>query len=101
MKHTATALAVVLALALSSTAMAKDAHEKRLPPGLQKKEQRGQALPPGWQKKLSRGDVLDEDIYRESTVIKDDKGLVTIRVEGKLIKVIENTREIVEILDTL
>ncbi len=92
---------VVMLLALvltASPAMAKK--QKSLPPGLQKKVERGGELPPGWQQKLAKGEVLDRRVFDQGTVVRreKDKGLVTIKVEGKLIKVIENTMEIIDIL---
>jgi hypothetical protein len=58
-------------------------------PVLAKKEKdKNKALPQGLQMKLDRGGSLSE-------------GMLTVRVEGKLIKLIEATREIVEILDLL
>lgn len=72
-----------------------------LPYGLQKKLQRGQSLPPGWRKKLHRGDVLDAEIYSHGEIVVplDSHGLVTIRVEGKLIRLYHATREVAEILN--
>jgi len=71
-----------------------------LPPGLQKKVARGEPLPPGWQKKLKVGEPLSRDVYshREVVVPIDDEGLVTVRIEGKLIRLIDATREVVELL---
>ena len=76
---------------------------KQLPQGLQKKLDKGEPLPPGWQKKLVKGEVLEYDIYRHSDIVIpiDSDGLVTVRIEGKLVRLYEATREIVEILDTL
>jgi hypothetical protein len=89
----------VLSLGVSHVALSDQDKTKELPPGLQKKAAKGQGLPPGWQKKLDVGSVLDEEIYRKGKIItRDDKGLVTISVEGEIFKIIENTREIVEIL---
>lgn len=72
-----------------------------LPYGLQKKLNRGQSLPPGWQKKLYVGRVLDKRIYRHGDIVVpiDRHGLVTLRVEGKLIRLYQATREIAEILN--
>lgn len=72
-----------------------------LPYGLQKKLQRGQSLPPGWQKKLRVGSVLDPRIYSRGDIVVplDRHGLMTIRVEGKLIRLYQATREITEILN--
>lgn len=42
--------ASLLALVLSTTAYAEPPHHGGLPPGLQKKFERGEPLPPGWSK---------------------------------------------------
>ncbi|MDF2180004.1 hypothetical protein P2G88_17250 [Aliiglaciecola sp. CAU 1673] len=74
--------------------------EKALPPGLQKKVAEGKPLPPGWQKKLEVGHTLDKDIYQRGKVLdRTDDGTVAIQVEDKVIRVIEDTREIVGILE--
>ncbi len=90
-----------LALALPLAAEAKEKGAGALPPGLAKNQQRGKPLPPGWQKKLARGEVLDVEVYERASVVVpvDDRGLVTLRIEGKLVQVMQKTREIVEILD--
>lgn len=92
-----------LVMSLSNVAHAKPDHGHTLPPGLQKKAERGQPLPPGWQKKLAVGDTLDHQVYDQGKVVLQDKkdGLLTIKVEGKLIRIIENTHEIVDILDSI
>ena len=98
------ALAVMICLC-STPALAKKekGENKPLPQGLQMKLDRGGSLPPGWQKKLVKGEVLGEPIYNHSKVVIpiDSEGMLTVRVEGKLIKLIEATREIVEIVDLL
>ncbi|WP_152205758.1 hypothetical protein [Marinobacter changyiensis] len=90
-------------LCFGGSAYAKQDTEKQLPSGLQKKVQSGESLPPGWQKKLAVGEVLDDEVYKLGHVIKtdSDKAVVTISVEGKLIRIMENTREVVEILEGL
>lgn len=94
---------LVLTMGVSGIAYAKNEKQKTLPPGLQKKVESGKSLPPGWQKKLAVGEVLSQDVYEHGKILVSDtdKGLVTINVDGKLIRVIEHTREIVEILDGL
>lgn len=99
-------ISLALIICLSSTpvlAKKEKNKNKQLPQGLQKKLDRGDTLPPGWQKKLVKGQVLDEPVYNHSEVVipMDSRGLLTVRVEGKLIKLIEATREIVEIVDLL
>lgn len=94
-------LVVLLSFGLS-LAEAKPDKEKSLPPGLQKKIERGDELPPGWQKKLTVGESLDEVVYQSAEVIVpiDDHGMVTIEVEERLVKLVEASREIVEILES-
>jgi hypothetical protein len=99
-----TALAVIICLS-STAVLAKKEKDKNkpLPQGLQMKLDRGGALPPGWQKKLVKGEVLEESVYNHGEVVIpiDSDGMLTVRIEGKLIKLIKATREIVEIFDSL
>ena len=85
----------------------KPKKQKRLPPGLQKKIERGGELPPGWQKKLARGEVLDADLYAASRPLPPDllerlgggpAGTETIRVEDEVVRVLEATGVIVDVL---
>ncbi|GFD82595.1 hypothetical protein KUL118_54570 [Tenacibaculum sp. KUL118] len=75
--------------------------DKDLPPGIEKKYERTGELPPGWEKKLSVGNRLDKHVYDHARVIVPlgDDGLVTVRIENKVVRLIQATREIVEILD--
>ena len=43
---------------------------------------------------------MDKNVYQQSQVVVplDSRGLVTIRIEGKLVKLYKATREIVEVL---
>jgi hypothetical protein len=96
---------LILAGLISGPVYAKNDNDKgkQLPQGLQKKVDKGEPLPPGWQKKLVKGKVLEYDIYRHSDIVIpiDSNGLLTVRIEGKLVRLYEATREIVEIMDTL
>lgn len=87
------------ALLSSSVAFAGRDNGSQLPPGLQKKAARGEALPPGWQKKLEVGHRLDDDIYEYGHVVDTSGRYETLSVEGKIIRVIEDTHEIVDILN--
>lgn len=90
---------VFLILSSNSVTFAKEDKEKSLPPGLQKKVDRGQELPPGWQKKLVVGDIMDEELYDRGVVVaEDNNGLVTLKLDDKLVRLIQDTREIVDIL---
>lgn len=75
--------------------------DKTLPPGIEKKYERTGKLPPGWEKKLIVGKRLDHDIYDHGRVIvpMGDDGIITVRIENKVVRLIQATREIVEILD--
>jgi hypothetical protein len=94
---------LLLSLCSGSVLAASKNKDKQLPQGLQMKVDRGGSLPPGWQKKLEKGEVLEESVYNHSVLVipLDSKGLLTVRVEGKLIQLVEATREIIEIVDLL
>ncbi|MFC6633416.1 hypothetical protein [Microbulbifer taiwanensis] len=88
------------ALLLLPAAGALAKPNKELPPGLQKKVERGDELPPGWQKKLQVGAILEHEIYQHGVVVRpvDKHGVVTISIEGEIVRLMHHTREIVEIL---
>jgi hypothetical protein len=46
---------------------------------------------------------MEESVYDHSEIVipVDSKGLLTIRIEGKLVKLIQATREIIEVVDLL
>lgn len=80
---------------------------KRLPPGLQKKVARGGELPPGWKKKLAVGDKVPEEYESEAKSLPEEilkrlpetpEGTEIIRIGDEIIRVVENTREIIDIL---
>ena len=99
-----TAIAVIICLSSTAVQAKKEKDKnKQLPQGLQMKLDRGGSLPPGWQKKLVKGEVLEESVYNHGEVVIpiDSDGMLTVRIEGKLIRLIEATREIVEIFDSL
>ena len=84
----------------------KPKKKKKLPPGLKKKLERGGELPPGWQKKVARGEVLDEDLYRQSTLLPEDllSRLPTdtdgteLRLLGdRVLRIIDDTRAILDV----
>lgn len=97
-------LAGILILGASivcSPASAKNDKQKTLPPGLQKKVERGKELPPGWQKKIARGEVLDPELYKRGKILvpADINGVSTMQVGDKKIRLLESTREIIDILN--
>jgi hypothetical protein len=100
-----TALAVVVAMLASPLILAQPGNNPgqnpgSLPPGLQKQVERGKPLPPGWRNKLQVGSILDRDIYRQGEVLyRDrDRGLVTVRIENKVVRLLESSLEIMAIL---
>ena len=100
-KMIATGILVLGASIVCSPAGAKNDKQKSLPPGLQKKVERGKELPPGWQKKIARGEVLDAELFGRSKVLvpADTNGISTIQVGDKKLRLLESTREILDILD--
>ena len=85
--------------ALADKKGGKEKHQS-LPPGLQKKVDRGQPLPPGWQKKLSRGDILDESLYVRGAIVipLNREGILSLNIEGTILRLHDKTRKILEIL---
>lgn len=91
----------LLAGFIASPVYAKKEHNhNHLPPGLKMKADKGGSLPPGWKKKLARGSVLDKSIYDQGRIIKaiDSKGIITVRVDDKVVRLYKASREIVDIL---
>jgi len=81
---------------------------KQLPPGLQKKLDRGGSLPPGWQKKLQRGEVVDREVYREAEKLPDellrritgrDDAVELLRVGDRILRVVEGRGTILDVID--
>ena len=94
--------AVLALISLPANSTTNNGHkDKSLPPGLAKKYDRTGELPPGWEKKLAVGKRLDRDIYKHARVVVPlgKEGTVTVRIENKVVRLIQATREIVEILD--
>ncbi len=82
--------------------------KKKLPPGLRKKVERGGELPPGWQKKVARGEVMDPVVYERArplppvlvkTLPPPPAGTVIVTVEGKVVRLLEATRTILDVFD--
>lgn len=86
---------------IAGPAYAKKDKSGQLPPGLQKKVDRGEPLPPGWQKKLAKGEIMDKRVYQHSRIVVpvDPYGFITVRIDGKLIKLFKDTRKIVDVLE--
>lgn len=93
--------AVLVVALLPVAALAGSPHEGGLPPGLQKKVDRGESLPPGWQKKLDyhRGDHLDRELLDYGRVYDIDGRRQRVEIEDRVYTIIKDTREIVDILN--
>ena len=84
---------------------------KKLPPGLQKKLERGGELPPGWQKKVARGEVIDSDFYRTYSrslpeeilrrLPRDIDGTSIRRIDDRIVRIQDNTRLVLDVLDAV
>ncbi|MDH3982287.1 MAG: hypothetical protein OES84_05220, partial [Kiritimatiellaceae bacterium] len=72
---------------------------KSLPHGLHKKSEKGKPLPPGWQNKISKGDVLEVSIFSRGKIVSPagKDGIMSISVEGKIIKLHGKTRKVIKI----
>ena len=74
---------------------------KQLPPGLAKKNK----LPPGWQKKLAPGQRVPDDVWERRVALPreiklpDEKGVVRVRIDDRIVKVAERTREVIDVLN--
>ena len=94
-------IAITVFAFLANPAFAKKKKHKYLPPGLQKKLDRGQKLPPGWQKKIARGEVLDLHVYRHAQVIipVDRYGVISVLIDNRVVRLIHATREIMSVFN--
>ena len=79
-----------------------------LPSGLQKKAANGGELPPGWQKKLQKGAVLEPEVVKQGKAVPDgvrarlpvgERGSVDVTLDGKVIRLEEKTRKILDVFD--
>lgn len=76
----------------------------QLPPGLAKKNK----IPPGWQKKLAVGQRFPDDAWEhrvplpqeiESKLPRIEKGEIRVRVDDRVVRVAEKTREVLDIIE--
>lgn len=86
----------------SSYSFADNQKHKDLPPGLQKKVERGGELSPGWKKKLRKGYVLDNNIFSHGVILNGKypmiPGTSVYRIDDKVLRLSIATREIIDIL---
>ncbi len=83
---------------------------KSLPPGLQKKLDRGGSLPPGWETKLRKGEILPAEVYENCHPLPSDlfvklptppAGTVLVAIGGKVVRLLAATREILDVFDVV
>src|SRR5688572_4175559 len=74
---------------------------KQLPPGLAKKNK----VPPGWQKKLAPGQRVPDDIWErrvdlpKDIKLPEEKGVIRVRIDDRVVKVAEKTREVIDVMN--
>lgn len=83
---------------------------KSLPPGLAKKAARGEPLPPGWEKRVVRGQTMSTEVYRQCQPLPVEvttrlpappTGTVIVTIEGKAVRLVQATLEILDVFDVL
>jgi len=86
----------------------KHKKSKSLPPGLQKKVDRGGALPPGWEKKFRKGEILPLEVYEQchrlprevlAKLPPQPQGTVIITIGGMVGRLLAATREILDVFE--
>jgi hypothetical protein len=84
--------------------------DKGLPPGLAKKVERGGSLPPGWQKKCVRGQTMPMEVFKHCEPLPQEvlvtlppppAGTVIVTIEGKAIRLMQATLEILDVFDVI
>jgi hypothetical protein len=78
--------AVFLISTLSAGTYAGPPHYGGLPPGLQKKVERGEGLPPGWSKKTGMYDYGYDDVYYDQYEPE--------YIEDKVVRIIKDVRDL-------
>ena len=83
-------------------------HPRSLPPGLAKKIARGGGLPPGWEHKCVTGQQMPPEVYQACRPLPRELevklpvppvGTVTVAVGGKVVRLLEATRQILDVFD--
>jgi hypothetical protein len=85
-------------------------HNKGLPKGIAKKAERGETLPPGWQKKCVRGQTMPMEVFKycqplpHEVIVKlppPPPGTVIVTLEGKAVRLVQATLEILDVFDVI
>jgi len=86
----------------------KPRSDKAVPPGLTKKAARKEKLPPGWQKTIARGAVLPRTVYAQAQPLPEvvirklpppPAGTLLVLLDGKVLRLLEATRTIVDVFE--
>ena len=94
-----------------------DAHHKgkrkgwkrgELPPGLAKKAGHEHELPPGWREKFKKGQVLPIEVYQKCHSLPNELvvqlpkapvGTVTVAIDGRVLRLLHVTHEILDVFE--
>jgi len=83
---------------------------KGLPPGIAKKVDRGNDLPPDWQSRCVKGQVMPTEIYKRCEPLPYDvvvklppppTGTIIVTIEGKALRLMQATLEILDVFDVI
>jgi hypothetical protein len=86
----------------------KSGPAKAPPPGAAKKGTSSAKLPPGWQKKIVRGEVLPQTVYAQAQPLPEvvlqklpppPAGTILVILDGKVVRLLEATRTIVDVVE--
>jgi Ni/Co efflux regulator RcnB len=86
----------------------KSAPDKKPPAGPAKKAAPDAKPPPGWQKKIARGEVLPQEVYAQAQALPEvvirklpppPAGTILVTLDGKLVRLLEATRIIVDVFE--
>jgi hypothetical protein len=86
----------------------KPGPDKAPPSGRTKKVARSEKLPPGWQKKIARGEVLPQTVYAQAQPLPEvvmrklpppPAGTILVTLDGKVVRLLEATRTIVDVFE--
>jgi len=86
----------------------KSGPAKAPPPGAAKKGTSSAKLPPGWQKKIVRGEVLPQTVYAQAQPLPEvvlqklpppPAGTILVTLDGKVVRLLEATRTIVDVFE--
>lgn len=81
---------------------------KPLNKGMKKRLEKGKGLPPGWQKKLARGSAVPADVWAWHEPLPRDvlsrlppqpDGVITVRIDSKIVRVVAATHVLLDAFD--